>query len=268
MPRWFHGTEPVPHLRTLAEAVRRGRGVELGYRRDPGASGRGATVRRGAPLEKTRVVGPLGLVNKAGTWYLVAARHAVQVRVGESEDGRGGDPAVFRVGRVTAARPLPSVTVTRPDGFDLAAFWDRWSAAFMTSRSQVQVRVRATAAALAIFPYVFGDAGRRAAEAAGTADGAGLREVTLSFEEEAVAAHRLAGFGGDVRVVEPEAVRDGAHRDRQGPARPLRLAGQTPGSRGDRSRAAAAGCPPEPWGGRSAPPRSARAGASPPATAC
>ena len=40
MPRWFHGTEPVPHLRTLAEAVRLGRGVELGYRRDP-ASGSG-----------------------------------------------------------------------------------------------------------------------------------------------------------------------------------------------------------------------------------
>jgi predicted DNA-binding transcriptional regulator YafY len=115
---------------------------------------------------------------------------------------------VFRVGRVTAARLLPSVTVTRPDGFDLAAFWDRWSAAFMTSRSQVQVRAGATPAALAIFPYVFGEAGRRAAEAAGPADAEGLREVTLSFEEAAVAAHRLAGFGADLRVIAPEAVRD------------------------------------------------------------
>ena len=34
MPRWFHGTEPVPHLRTLAEAVRLGRALLLGYRRD------------------------------------------------------------------------------------------------------------------------------------------------------------------------------------------------------------------------------------------
>jgi predicted DNA-binding transcriptional regulator YafY len=191
MPRWFHGTEPVPHLRTLAGAVRLGRGVLLGYRRDPGA-GAGGT-------EKIREVGPLGLVNKAGTWYLVAARHPAP---------GGGDPAVFRVGRVTAARLLPSVTVTRPDGFDLAAFWDRWSAAFMTSRSQVQVRAGATPAALAIFPYVFGEAGRRAAEAAGPADAEGLREVTLSFEEAAVAAHRLAGFGADLRVIAPEAVRD------------------------------------------------------------
>jgi predicted DNA-binding transcriptional regulator YafY len=237
MPRWFHGTEPAPHLRTLAAAVRRGHAVELGYRRDSGAGsgagggsgadggsradgesradgGAGGTA-GGAGQEKTRVVGPLGLVNKAGTWYLVAARHAAHENAGPGNEGgrrnrwRGGDPAVFRVGRVTAARPLPSVGVTRPDGFDLAAFWERWSAAFMTSRSQVQVRVMATVRALAIFPYVFGEAGRRAAEAAGPADGEGLREVTLTFEEEAVAAHRLAGFGGDLRVIAPDAVRDG-----------------------------------------------------------
>jgi predicted DNA-binding transcriptional regulator YafY len=232
MPRWFRGTEPAPHLRTLAAAVRAGHAAEIGYRRDSGA---GSGADGGAAREKTRVVGPLGLVNKAGTWYLVAAGQAAHDNAGQGNAGRGnaatgnaatgnagpgndgrrgdqwrgGEPAVFRVGRVTAARPLPSVGVTRPDGFDLAAFWERWSAAFMTSRSQVLVRVTATARALAIFPYVFGEAGRRAAEAAGPADGEGLREVTLSFEEEAVAAHRLAGFGGDLRVIEPDAVRDG-----------------------------------------------------------
>src|SRR5215468_3961292 len=62
MPRWFHGTEPVPHLRTLAGAVRQRRHLRLGYRRDA------------AGAETARVVGPLGLVNKAGTWYLVAIR--------------------------------------------------------------------------------------------------------------------------------------------------------------------------------------------------
>jgi predicted DNA-binding transcriptional regulator YafY len=190
MPRWFHGSEPVPHLRALAEAVRLGRRLLLGYRRDEGSQ------------EKTREVGPLGLVNKAGTWYLVAIRHTAR----PPEAGKDGDPAVFRVGRVTSARLL-TAAVARPDGFDLAAFWDRWSAAFVTSRSQVEVRLRATATALGIFPYVFGDAGRRAAEAAGAADADGLREVVLTFEEERVAAHRLAGFGGEVAVISPEAVR-------------------------------------------------------------
>jgi predicted DNA-binding transcriptional regulator YafY len=190
MPRWFHGTEPVPHLRTLAEAVRLGRRLLLGYRRDEGGQ------------EKTREVGPLGLVNKAGTWYLVATRHATR----EQQAGQNCDPAVFRVGRVTSARLLTAEAV-RPDGFDLAAFWERWSAEFVTSRPQVEVRVRATATALGIFRYVLGDAGGRAVEAAGPADADGLREVVLTFEEERVAAHRLAGFGGEVAVISPEAVR-------------------------------------------------------------
>jgi predicted DNA-binding transcriptional regulator YafY len=196
MPRWFHGSEPVPHLRTLAEAVRLGRGLLLGYRRDGGQ-------------EKTREVGPLGLVNKAGTWYLVATRPGErehQAGQRRHQAGKNGDPAVFRVGRVTSARLL-TVEVVRPEGFDLVAFWERWSAEFVTSRSQIEVRVRATATAIGIFPYVFGDAGRRAAGAAGPADANGLREVVLTFEEERVAVHRLAGFGGEVKVVSPAAVR-------------------------------------------------------------
>jgi predicted DNA-binding transcriptional regulator YafY len=194
LPRWFHGAEPAPHLRTLAEAVRRGRGLLLGYRRD-------ARDPQARDPEKIREVGPLGLVNKAGIWYLVAARPG-----NGGHPAADGDPAVFRVGRVTSARLL-TTAVVRPDGFDLAAFWERWSAAFVTSRSQVEVRVRATATALAIFPYAFGDAGRRAAAAAGPPDGDGLREVVLTFEEEGVAAHRLAGFGGEVAVISPETVR-------------------------------------------------------------
>jgi predicted DNA-binding transcriptional regulator YafY len=190
MPRWFHGTEPVPHLRTLAEAVRRRRRLLLGYRRDDSSQ------------EKTREVGPLGLVNKAGTWYLVAIRSATR----EPRAGRDAGPVVYRVGRVSSARLL-TAEAGRPDGFDLAAFWDRWSAEFMTSRSRVEVRLRATAAALGIFPYVFGDAGRRAAEAAGAAGADGLREAVLTFEEERVAAHRLAGFGGEIAVISPDAIR-------------------------------------------------------------
>jgi predicted DNA-binding transcriptional regulator YafY len=197
LPRWFHGTEPVPYLRTLAEAVRLGRGLLLGYRRDDDSQG------------KTREVGPLGLVNKAGTWYLVARPLAKREHLAgqrERQAGQDRDPVVFRAGRVTSARLL-SAEVTRPDDFDLAAFWARWSTAFVTSRSQVEVRVRATATALAIFPYVFGDVGRRAAEAAGPAGPDGLREVVLTFEDERVAAHRLAGFGGEVAVISPAAVR-------------------------------------------------------------
>ena len=61
MPRWFRSNEHLPQLATLAEALRQRRHLELRYRRDADA---------GDPV--ARIVAPLGLVNKAGTWYLVA----------------------------------------------------------------------------------------------------------------------------------------------------------------------------------------------------
>ena len=201
MPGWFHGTEPVPHLRTLAGAVRQRRHLQLGYRRDAGA-------------ETARVVGPLGLVNKAGTWYLVAVRFdrvpaaADQAAAAERpvDEIAEDDLAVFRVGRVTSARMLPG-SFAPPADFDLAAFWDRWSDSFVTSLPKVEVRVRASANALAAFPAVFGDAVRRPLDAATPPDGHGFREVTLTFEDEAAAVHRLAGFGGQVEVLSPALVR-------------------------------------------------------------
>jgi predicted DNA-binding transcriptional regulator YafY len=179
MPRWFGEGEPVPSLRTLAAAVHDSRQLRLGYR-------------HGNRDETTRVICPLGLVNKAGTWYLVA--------VGEDE------PVVFRVGRVTSADVLPDA-FTRPASFDLAAFWSRWSDSFMTSRPKVEVLVRASPDALAAFVEVFGDGGRKALDAALPSDERGFREVALTFEHEAAAVHRLAGFGGQVEVLSPADVR-------------------------------------------------------------
>ena len=69
------------------------------------------------------------------------------------------------------------------------------------------MRLRASPAALAAFPEVFGDPVRPALGAAGPADAAGFREVTLTFEHETAAATRLAGFGGQVEVLSPASVR-------------------------------------------------------------
>jgi predicted DNA-binding transcriptional regulator YafY len=183
MPRWFHGHEQVPHLRSLAEALRQRRHLELRYRR-------GTDTRDPAP----RVVAPLGLVNKAGTWYLVAM-------------ARGGRVMVFRAGRITSARALAE-PAGRPAGFELAEFWERWSQDFAASRPRLRVRLRASPGALAVFPEVFGDAVREAMSAAVPPDEQGWQEVTLSFEHTLAAAHRLAGFGAEVQVLSPPAVRE------------------------------------------------------------
>jgi len=189
MPRWFGSQEDVPCLRDLARALRSGRRLALGYR-----------VLGDVGDAEVRVVGPLGLVNKAGLWYLVAA-----------PAGRGDDrPAVrvFRVARIASARPLAE-PFERPAGFELAAFWRQWSAEFEASRPRLPVTLRASPRALAILGEVFGQAAGPALAAALPPDEHGWRVLTLSFEHERAAAHRLAGFGDQVEVLAPPSVRAG-----------------------------------------------------------
>lgn len=176
MPRWFGGREEVPCLRDLARALRLGR--KLAFRYPPAD-------------REPRVVGPIGLVNKAGAWYLVA---------------EAGGARVFRAGRVSAARVLPD-RFERPADFDLAAFWARWSAEFEASRPRLQVRLAASPGALEAFPEVFGPAAGPVLEAAEPPGQDGWRVVTLSFEHERAAVHRLAGFGDQVEVLGPPSVR-------------------------------------------------------------
>lgn len=137
---------------------------------------------------------PLGLVNKAGTWYLVATTS-------------GGRITVFRAGRITSARVLAE-PAGRPVGFELAEFWERWAQAFAASRPQLRVRLRASSRALAVFPEIFGDEVQQAITAALPPDEDGWQELALSFEHELAAAHRLAGFGDQVQVLSPPAVRE------------------------------------------------------------
>ena len=59
-----------------------------------------------------------------------------------------------------------------------------------------------------MFPEIFGDEVRNAMSAALPPDEHGWQEMTLSFEHELAAAHRLAGFGAEVQVLSPPAVRD------------------------------------------------------------
>jgi predicted DNA-binding transcriptional regulator YafY len=196
MPRWFGGQEEVPCLRDLARALRLGRKLAIRY---------------SPPDREPRVVGPLGLVNKAGTWYLVAhcvAHSAAGAGdwVGAADGAGAGDIRVFRAGRVSAARVLAE-PAERPAGFELAAFWARWSAEFEASRPRLEVRLAASPGALAAFSEVFGAAAAPTLEAAEPPGQDGWRVLTLSFEHERAAVHRLAGFGDQVEILDPPSVR-------------------------------------------------------------
>ena len=114
-----------------------------------------------------------------------------------------GTVLVFRAGRIGSAFVLAE-PFERPADFELAGFWARWSAEFAASRPRLQVTLRASPQALE--PYFTRSSARRPgprSRAALPPDEDGWRVVTLSFEHEQAAAHRLAGFGGRVAGAVP-----------------------------------------------------------------
>ena len=110
---WFREEDRVPHLPVIAGALWRGRRVDMRYRE-------GSVV-------VSRRLDPLGLVLKAGVWYLLARRR--------------GEERVYRVSRIVSARERAE-TCERPPDFDLASTWASRSEAFEQSRPRVEVTVR------------------------------------------------------------------------------------------------------------------------------
>lgn len=179
-PGWFRGGEAHPHLATLAAAVWDERRVRIGYRRE------GETVER--------VIEPLGLVLKGGTWYVVARRD--------------GDLRTYRVSRVSGAAVLEE-RFERPASFDLAAHWTAAAAEFEESLERVEVTLRADPAALGGLGYAVGASRVRAALAdAGTPDDDGWWTLTLRLEAFDWAHDDLLRAGAGVEVLSPPGLRD------------------------------------------------------------
>ncbi|WP_431934447.1 helix-turn-helix transcriptional regulator [Micromonospora sp. RP3T] len=181
-PGWFRHPESTPHLATLAGAVWEDRLVRLRYRRWR------------APREVTRLVAPLGVVLKAGRWYLVA-RCEEQVRT-------------YRVGAVLDA-VVTDERHQRPDDFDLAAYWREWTARYERDVYRGEARIRLTTAALEFMPYVFPPEMARAARAAAGEPGPdGWRETTVPIESTRHAHAELLKLGAEVEVLAPAELRD------------------------------------------------------------
>jgi predicted DNA-binding transcriptional regulator YafY len=110
---WFREEDRVPHLPVLAGVLWRGRRLDMRYREGPNVV--------------SRRLDPLGLVLKAGVWYLLARRR--------------GEERVYRVSRIVSARERAEAATRAPD-FDLAAAWRRRSEAFERSLPRTEVTVR------------------------------------------------------------------------------------------------------------------------------
>jgi predicted DNA-binding transcriptional regulator YafY len=183
-PAWFRRDEHTPHLSALAGAVWDERLVQARY------------LRWKAPREVTRTLAPLGVVLKAGRWYLVAAPADDLDR-----------PLTYRVSNVLGVDVLEQ-PFTRPGGFDLAEFWQAWAKRYEQSVYVAEAAVRMTVEALGRMPHIFPPAMSRGAVAnAGPPGDDGWLHTTVPIESVTHGLMELLKLGADVEVLGPPELR-------------------------------------------------------------
>ena len=177
---WYRAQDTPQFLREVADAVWHGRRLTVDYE-----SWRGAAQRE---LE------PLGLVLKAGAWYVVA-------RTVGSESER-----TYRLASILALKAMGR-SFKRPRGFDLARSWQISAARFEAELHKLQARVRVSPRGLKWLSNgrirviaLPDEAGHRSARA-------GWREVLLPIESIEHGARQLLSFGAEVEVIEPATLR-------------------------------------------------------------
>jgi predicted DNA-binding transcriptional regulator YafY len=174
--RWNQAAQPQAHLAALRRAVWDDYRVRLSYR-----------DRASNTTERT--VDPLGLVAKAGVWYLVARTD--------------GALRTFRAERILGVTAL-SESFARPADFDLDGYWRTWTSSVESSgkRFEVLLALRPSAIELVSRYWDVQLVPRSPADA----DDAAM--VRIVFPSEDAALHQLVAWGDVVRILEPAAIRD------------------------------------------------------------
>jgi predicted DNA-binding transcriptional regulator YafY len=174
---WYQSIEPTPHLPAVARAVLDRRALSMTY---------GSwTATRDWTVE------PLGLVLKAGSWYLVG-------RV-------AGDYRTFKVSNI-ATLTIETATFQRPRRFDLAKVWATNLERFENGLRRETATVRATDLGLVRLAKL-GAYAAAAVAASTTPDDDGWTTVDLPIEGVEHAALELLGVGPEVVVDAPRALR-------------------------------------------------------------
>ncbi len=172
---WRSGEERLEFLPLLQETIWQERKVSIIYQRGDQAV--------------ERVLGPLGLVAKGRTWYLIAVIN---------EDIR-----TYRVSRIQQAHLLDEPYV-RPLNFDLARYWQESSSTFIASIPRYPVSVRITQSAL---PRVLQSGRYIQFEQTGPPDEHGWVAARISFEYKDEICGYLLSFGTEVKILEPPELR-------------------------------------------------------------
>lgn len=201
-PGWYADQEETPHLGRIADAVWRGRVVEVRYRRWK------------APHEVDRRLAPYGLVLKAGRWYLVAGTAQSEVPAQSTVPGQSavpgqptdpGRPYTYRVDQILAVRETAQ-ECELPEGFELAAHWRRTQDEFHERLHPQEAEVRVSARGAALLT----GARAKALAAVGTPDPelAGWTRAVLPIESHAHAQALFLGLGAEAEVLAPPSLRE------------------------------------------------------------
>lgn len=177
---WWHPIEePIPHLKSIHQAVWEDRLLKL-------------EIRYEYDVQLERVIEPYGLVSKGGVWYLVWRYE--------------GYYGVHRLSSINDVYLLGD-TFERQADFDLAGYWKEWRQGFVDNLPDYPVKVRISPDLVPHLPRLFGNKIRDAVEEALHPDEEEWITLTLHFETIFQARSRILGLGGAIQVLEPLALR-------------------------------------------------------------
>lgn len=176
---WFHSAARTEHLGAVADAVWAERRLHIRYESWNGV--------------RERDVEPLGLVLKAGIWYMAA------------RTGPGAEPRTYRLSNILALATLEQ-RFSAPRGFDLAAYWQESTRRFETGVYNETASLRVSKRGWRLLRE-FSTAVAEAADRSVVKDRGGWVRVNVPIESVAHAANQLINLGADAEVLAPAALR-------------------------------------------------------------
>ena len=176
---WFRSADEARLLPAIAKAVWNETCLDIRYNR----RGAGSVIRK---------LQPLGLVLKAGIWYLVA-------RVKEQ-------PRTYRVSNILEMS-VRDECFERPKDFDLVGFWTMSSRAYEVRLYRSEAVLRVSPSGMPKLNLLGSVIAQAVAETAAPSDRHGWVRVVIPIESIEQAAADLLRLGIDAEVLEPPELR-------------------------------------------------------------
>ncbi|WP_329520802.1 helix-turn-helix transcriptional regulator [Spirillospora sp. NBC_01491] len=206
---WFRTPDQAPHLHRVADAVWNHQRIQIRYRR------------WAHPQHVTRTLEPLGVVLKAGSWYLIARTISGSTPEADTRPEPGPEPGperdtevgadaairTYRIARVLNLDVLPQ-RFTRPHDFDLATYWQHYTQRFEADSYRDRAEILLTPQGRHRAAHLLPPTMARAIAAHPAPDEPDDRtHATVPVESVRHAHVELLKLGADVEVLSPPELR-------------------------------------------------------------